>query len=210
MRRHKEPEVRKSELLDAAQKLFLEKGYAKTTVTDILSVDGLSKGVFYYYFKSKEEVMDAILQRMVDAMVDDARKIASNPDLTPPQKILAILMGQGQTEELAQTKENMVRQFHEVQNAEMHQKSLVQSIRYLAPVMAEILSGEHGEQIGSTQYPQESVALLLAAGQVIFDEGLFQRSQAETARYAAAFLDMMEKTLGVAPGYFAELKQKFA
>ncbi|WP_233457025.1 TetR/AcrR family transcriptional regulator [Blautia producta] len=70
MRRHKEPEVRKGELLDAAQKLFVEKGYAKTTVTDILNVHGLSKGVFYYYFKSKEEVMDAIIQRMVDDMVD--------------------------------------------------------------------------------------------------------------------------------------------
>ena len=52
MRRPKEPEVRKNELLDAAQKLFVEKGYAKTTVTDILNVYGLSKGVFYYYFKS--------------------------------------------------------------------------------------------------------------------------------------------------------------
>lgn len=47
--RHKEPEVRKSELLDAAQKLFFEKGYSKTTVTNKLNVHGLSRGVFYYY-----------------------------------------------------------------------------------------------------------------------------------------------------------------
>lgn len=210
MRRHKEPEVRKGELLDAAQKLFVEKGYSKTTVTDILNVHGLSKGVFYYYFKSKEEVMDAIIQRMVEAMVDHAKQIVADPDMTPPQKIFAILMGQGQTEEMIKDKENMTHQFHEVQNAEMHQKSLVQSIKYLAPVIAEILKEDNGKNTFSTDYPQETVALFLAAGQVIFDEGLFQWSEEESARYAIAFIEMMEKTLVVSPGYFNELKETFA
>lgn len=209
MRRHKEPEVRKNELLDAAQKLFVEKGYAKTTVTDILNVHGLSKGVFYYYFKSKEEVMDAIIQRMVDDMVIHARKIVADSGMTPPQKIFAILMGQGQSEDMIKDKENMTRQFHEVQNAEMHQKSLAAGIKCLAPVMAEILKEDNGQNTFSTDYPQETVALLLAAGQVIFDEGLFRWSEGERARYAAAFIDMMEKTLGVPAGYFEELKKKF-
>ena len=210
MRRHKEPEVRKGELLDAAQKLFVEKGYAKTTVTDILNVHGLSKGVFYYYFKSKEEVMDAIIQRMVDDMVDQAKNIVADPDMTPLQKISAILMGQGQSEEMIKDKENMTRQFHEVQNAEMHQKSLALSIKHLAPVMAEIFKDDNGTNVFSTDYPQETVALFLAAGQVIFDEGLFQWSEEESVRYAAAFIEMMEKTLGAPPGYFSELKGKFA
>ena len=210
MRRHKEPEVRKGELLDAAQKLFIEKGYAKTTVTDILNVYGLSKGVFYYYFKSKEEVMDAIIQRMVDDMVVQAGKIVASPDMTPPQKIMAILMGQGQSEEMKKDKESMTRQFHEVQNAEMHQKSLALSIKCLAPVMAEILKEDNGTKAFATDYPQETMALFLAAGQVIFDEGLFKRSEEENGRYAAAFIEMMEKTLGVPQGYFDELKKNFA
>lgn len=211
MRRHKEPEVRKAELLDAAQKLFVEKGYAKTTVTDILNVHGLSKGVFYYYFKSKEEVMDAIIQRIVDAGVDSAKKIVANPDMTPPQKLCAILMGQGQTEEMIQGRENLVHEFHEVENAEMHQKSLVQTVKCLTPVMAEILKDDTGaEPIFSTDYPQETVALFLAAGQVIFDEGLFNWSEDERARYGIAFIEMMEKTLGVPPGYFDDVKKIFA
>lgn len=90
----------------------------------------------------------------------------------------------------------------------MHQKSLSLSIKNLAPVMAEILSEGNGAAAFSTDYPQETMALFLAAGQVIFDEGLFQRSEGENARYAAAFIEMMEKTLGVPPGYFNELKKK--
>lgn len=210
MRRHKEPEVRKSELLDAAQKLFVEKGYAKTTVTDILNVHGLSKGVFYYYFKSKEEVMDAIIQRMVDDMVDHAEKVAADPGMTPPQKIFAILTEKGQSEEMIKDKENMTRQFHEVRNAEMHQKCLALSIKRLAPVMAQVFREDDGQTAISTDYLLESFTLFLTAGQVIFDEGIFQWSEEERTRYAAALLEMMEKTLGVPAGYFDELKKKFA
>lgn len=210
MRRHKEPEVRKSELLDAAQKLFVEKGYAKTTVTDILNVHGLSKGVFYYYFKSKEEVMDAIIGRMVDDMVDHAKTVVADSGMTPPQKIFAILMGRGQSEEMVKDKENMTRQLHEVQNAEMHQKCLVLSIRRLAPVIAEVFKEEDGQTVTSTEYLLESVTLFLTAGQMVLDEGLFQWSEEERARYVVALLEMMEKTLGVPAGYFDELKKKFA
>ncbi|WP_242843272.1 TetR/AcrR family transcriptional regulator [Kineothrix alysoides] len=196
--------------MDAAQKLFIEKGYAKTTVTDILNVHGLSKGVFYYYFKSKEEVMDAIIGRIVDASVNNAKKIVANPQMTPPQKLCAILMGQGQTEEMIKDRENIAHQFHEAENAEMHQKSLVQSIKCLAPVMAEILKEDNGANTFSTDYPQETVALFLAAGQTIFDEGLFSWSGEERARYGAAFIEMIEKTLGVPAGYFKDVIKIFA
>ncbi|WP_242657974.1 TetR/AcrR family transcriptional regulator [Lachnoclostridium phytofermentans] len=195
MRRIKEPEVRKSEILDAAQKLFAEKGYSKTTVTDILNVHGLSKGVFYYYFKSKEEVMDAIIQRIVDAEVEGAKRIVSSPDLTPPQKLCAILLGQGQTEENVKSKEDMIDQFHMAENAEMHQKSMVQSVKQLVPVIAEIISQD--KKIFKTDYPQETVAFFLAAGQFIFDQGLFQWNEEELSKLVMAFVELIEKTLGV-------------
>lgn len=207
MRRIKEPEVRKSEILDAAQKLFAEKGYAKTTVTDILNVHGLSKGVFYYYFKSKEEVMDAIIQRITDAMVLNAEKIVANPELTPPQKLCAIMMSQGMSEEDTKKKEEMIDQFHIAENAEMHQKSLVQTVKHLAPVIAEIVLLEKEKGVFFTDYPQESVEFFLAAGEVVFDQGLFKWSKEELFRRVMAYIDLMEKTLGVEQGYFDEVKK---
>ena len=207
MRRIKKPEVRKSEILDAAQKLFTEKGYSKTTVTDILNVHGLSKGVFYYYFKSKEEVMDAIIQRIVDAEFANAKSIAANPEMTPPQKLCAILMGQGLSEENTKDKEEVINQFHFAENAEMHQKSLVQTIKYLSPILAEIVLQEKENNVFSTDYPQESVEFFIAAGQFIFDQGLFKWSEEELLRRVMAFIDLMEKTLGVEQGYFAEIKK---
>ena len=209
MRRIKEPEVRKSELLDAAQKLFIEKGYAKTTVTDILNVHGLSKGVFYYYFKSKEEVMDAIIERIVDAEVANAKKIANAtkianvPEMTIPQKLCAVLLGQGLSDEKKKDKEAITEQFHEVENAEMHQKTIALSIKRLAPVIAEIISQD--KEI-SIDYLQETVELFIAAGQFVFDKGLFAWNEEELHHRIMAFIKMMEKTLAVPSGYFDDIK----
>lgn len=210
MRRAKEPEIRRNEILDAAQKLFAEKGYANTTVTDILNVHGLSKGVFYYYFKSKEDVMDAIVDKIVDKEVANAKLIAANMEMSPSQKLFAILMGQGISEQDAKSKEEMVEQFHIAENAQMHQKSLVQSIKHLSPVLAEILLQGAQEGVFTTDYPQETVELFFAAGQTIFDQGLFNWSPEEMATRAAAYIEMMEKTLGAEPGYFDEVKAVFS
>jgi len=73
MRISKEPEERRNEILDTAEMLFFTKGYARTTVNDVLQVIGIAKGTFYYYFKSKEEVMDAVVVRFIDAGVAAAR-----------------------------------------------------------------------------------------------------------------------------------------
>ena len=66
--RNKYPEVTVEKILDVAQRLFLEKGYDNTTIQDIVDhLDGLSKGAVYHHFKSKEEIMDAVGDRMFSA-----------------------------------------------------------------------------------------------------------------------------------------------
>lgn len=65
MARNKYPEVTVERILDAAQHLFLEKGYDNTTIQDIVDeLDGLTKGAVYHHFRSKEEIMDAVGDRM--------------------------------------------------------------------------------------------------------------------------------------------------
>lgn len=61
MPRNKYPEETVQKILDAALKLFLEKGYEQTTILDIVDgMGGLTRGAFYHHFKSKEEVLDAL------------------------------------------------------------------------------------------------------------------------------------------------------
>ena len=60
MRTRKEPEQRKQEIFAAAVQLFMEKGYAATTVADITKAAGVAKGTFFYYFETKDALLTAI------------------------------------------------------------------------------------------------------------------------------------------------------
>ncbi|MCB6367618.1 TetR/AcrR family transcriptional regulator, partial [Intestinibacillus massiliensis] len=65
MSRNKYPEVTVNRILDSATKLFLQKGYEKTTIQDIVNDLGdLSKGAIYHHFSSKEDIIQAVGERM--------------------------------------------------------------------------------------------------------------------------------------------------
>ena len=61
--RTKPAEVRLDELMDAAQQLFISKGFEATTISDIVRDAGVAKGTFYHYFASKNEMLDALRER---------------------------------------------------------------------------------------------------------------------------------------------------
>ncbi|KQO17385.1 TetR/AcrR family transcriptional regulator [Paenibacillus sp. Leaf72] len=200
MRILKDPEERKNEILDTAEMLFYTKGYNKTTINDILQEIGIAKGTFYYYFKSKEEVMDAIIMRIVAADVAAARGIASNPELPTLVKLFQILMAQKPKH--GDRKEQLLEQFHQVGNAEMHQKSLVQTIIHLTPVLTAVIEQGIEEHIFQTEFPQETVEFLIVSSTFLFDEGLFEWQPAEIIQKAKAFIHVMETTLGAKKGSF--------
>ena len=62
----KEHAVRRTEILDAAQRLMNTKGYEQMTIQDILDDLSISKGAFYHYFDSKQTLLGAIIDRMID------------------------------------------------------------------------------------------------------------------------------------------------
>ncbi len=62
----KDPDVRRSELVSTAQQLFFTKGYENTSVSDIVSSVGVAQGTFYYYFESKQSILESVVGEMVD------------------------------------------------------------------------------------------------------------------------------------------------
>jgi AcrR family transcriptional regulator len=68
--RTKPPEVRRNELMDAAERLFLEKGVAATSVDDIVATADVAKGTFYVHFPSKEHLLAALQQRFATSFAD--------------------------------------------------------------------------------------------------------------------------------------------
>lgn len=76
----KDPEVRQAELLDTAQELFILTGYQQTTVSAIVKKVGVAQGTFYYYFASKEAILEAIFARHVTNMVAEVQSFYLEDD----------------------------------------------------------------------------------------------------------------------------------
>ena len=106
MARNKYPEVTVEKILDVSQRLFLEKGYDKTTIQDIVDeLGGLSKGAIYHHFKSKEEIMDALGDKMFFNN-NPFEKVKARTDLNGLQKMrMAIMLNQSDENQIELTKQ---------------------------------------------------------------------------------------------------------
>ena len=62
MRVVKKPEERKAEMISAAAKLFAEQGFVRTSVAEIVSAVDVAKGLFYYYFTTKDDMVRAVVE----------------------------------------------------------------------------------------------------------------------------------------------------
>ena len=76
MRVVKDAEERRNEILDVAEVLFGTKGFEQTSTNDILEKVGIARGTLYYHFKSKEDILDAMIERMNNQLLAMAAQIA--------------------------------------------------------------------------------------------------------------------------------------
>lgn len=82
----KDPQVRQLELIDAAYELFISLGYQNTNVKDIVQKVGVAQGTFYYYFPSKEAILEAAIERELKNMVAEIQAVDPG-HITPLAKL---------------------------------------------------------------------------------------------------------------------------
>lgn len=87
MRITKDPETRRAELISAARQLFDQNGIEKTQVSQIVKKVGVAQGLFYYYFKSKEEVVEEVMRLTTQELRDQTEAILSAQDVPFYQKL---------------------------------------------------------------------------------------------------------------------------
>ena len=86
MRVVKKPEERRAEMVAAASRLFANQGFVRTSVAEIVSAVDVAKGLFYYYFTTKDDMVKAVVEGYCAYLGDRAMKIADAP-LTAKEKI---------------------------------------------------------------------------------------------------------------------------
>lgn len=90
MARNRHPEQTIKLITSVAFKLFLEKGYNKTSIQDIINETKLSKGGIYHHFNSKEEIFEAVFLIIADEIIAELSPVLHNKDLTGAEKFSCI------------------------------------------------------------------------------------------------------------------------
>lgn len=148
MPRNKYPEETVQKILDASLKLFLEKGYEETTVLDIISeMGGLTRGAFYHHFKSKEEVFDALCEKLFYES-NPFEKAKNHKELNGLEKLKFVL--KTSFDETAHHQLSMASM--PLMGSPAFLKKLIESNQELAPMYQELI--EEGIQDGSIQSEQ--------------------------------------------------------
>lgn len=188
MARNKHPEVTVERILDAAQQLFLQKGYENTTIQDIVNeLGGLTKGAIYHHFRSKEEIMDAVGDRMF-LENNPFEAVKGRADLNGLQKFReAVRLNQADTARVQITQQSLP--------VPLSPRLLVDMVRsnctVLTPYYEQLI--EEGNRDGSmhTEYAREIAELLPLMSSVWMMPSIFPASRQALRRKFCFMRDML-------------------
>ncbi|NOV01283.1 TetR/AcrR family transcriptional regulator [Paenibacillus planticolens] len=188
----KDPEVRKNEILDVAMELFKVNGFERTSVSDIVKKMGVAQGTFYYYFKSKEEVVNAACERTLFSRLADVQSTTKNTSLTALEKLYKIIVDAIPTPQ----EQTVLDYLHDASNITLHQKWKVAELTALIPYVAEIVrQGVHAGEF-TVKHPEEAAEFLLVGTAFWLDNGVFKWSEEELTIKRAAVRSIFERLLG--------------
>ena len=206
MRVVKMADERRNEILDAAEKLFIQKGFDATSTNDILEEVGIARGTLYYHFESKEAILDALIERYNKKVLDKAKEIARDKSLS----IIERLMGAVMALNIKQKSEReIIEEIHKPQNALMHQKVQRLILTEVTPILAGIIEDGIREGLFNTPYPYETIEMLIAYTNTVFDDEIVKMTEDEKKRRIAAFIFNLERLLAAPKGTFISIMKAF-
>ena len=200
MRIVKDAEERRNEILDVAERLFCTKGFDNTSTNDILTEIGIARGTLYYHFKSKEDILDAMIERLTNQMVEKASVIALDESIPVLERLTGTMLSLNVDNELGHM---VMEQVHRPQNALMHQKLEHMLLGRVNRLITRITEDGIRQGIMHTDYPAEAVEMLMTYSYTAFDS-LNQYSEEEEQRKIMGFVYHAERILGMKAGALKE------
>ena len=194
---------KKEFILDVAEKMFIEQGFDQTSIAQILDATQIAKGTLYYYFTSKEEIMDAIIERWIDRSFEQVRIWVEQKQLP----ILERLMGALASLNMQKDGQELLDHLHAPQNALLHEKTNQILLSKVPEILYPLF--QEGFQTGEMQttYPYETIEMMLTYSLQIFDNSFQKLDQAEQNHKIQAFIYLLEKIFQTKEGYFSSLEQ---
>jgi AcrR family transcriptional regulator len=155
-------ESRRGTLVDAAFGVFMGKGVAASSVDDIVEAAGVAKGTFYLYFKTKDDAVNAVAERIVDGVADIVEAAAATPGLSPVERLLSLGRSVGQVGADSNERER-IDIFHRPENRAIHDRLMERVVARLIATVESIVSDGIAEGQFAHQDPHFAAGFVLAS-----------------------------------------------
>jgi hypothetical protein len=208
MRDVKDPEIRRAEIMDASMLLFMEKGYANTTTQDIVDKVNISRGLLYYHFKNKEDILYCLVERYSEKLLRDIHVIVNDDDKTAIEKIRAFIDATIiSTDNVSAEGTELQKTVDLKENRYMLDKLSHKLIEKLTIYFERIINQGISEKVFSVKYPSETAEFLMTAYVFVSNNIGIKTSKKEPVKdYLNAFKIMLEQNLNT-KGLFSNKKK---
>lgn len=203
----KKPTERKEEIVLAARSLFQTKKHEKVTIQDVMESLGIAKGTVYHYFKSKEELLEAVVENIVNANIDHMKRLMQETTGTALEKIKFL----AKAGDISTQNAHILEDLHQPSNSAMHTRVLASMLTKQAVLYEQLIKQGCKEGIFNVDNPLECAEIMLAGIQFLTDKGIYPWPPEDLQRRTAAFPKILERLLQAPSGSFdfmLEITQK--
>ena len=196
MRVVKSAEERKNEILDVAEQLFAEKGFDNASTNDIIHKIGIARGTLYHHFGSKEEILDALVERMTGQAIRRARAVTSDQSIPLLERLSAMIIS---LDINSGAGVEVLEQMHRPQNALLHQKMQERLMDGVVPLITSLIEEGNETGIFHSKYPVQAAEMIMTYANTAFDT-LAGTDPDQVERKRQAFICHTERILGAREG----------
>ena len=198
MRDVKEPEVRRAEIMEAALFLFMKKGYMNTTTQDVIDKVKISRGLLYYHFKNKEDILYCLVERYSEPLLRNLSTISYDKKKSAIEKVrsfieVTLVVPEAVTSEMVELQKTVdLEQNRYIMDRFSHNFIEKVTVYFVGIIEQGIL-----EKVFYVEYPMET-AYFLMTGYVFTSNNMnVPHDDIEKAdNYLKAFKLLLARTLG--------------
>ncbi|MBI5565057.1 MAG: TetR/AcrR family transcriptional regulator [Chloroflexi bacterium] len=201
--------IKRKEIIDVVQRLVYTRGFDQMSIQDILNELQISKGAFYHYFDSKQALLDALIERIVEEAEPVVLPIVQDPTLPAMDKLHRFFDTSARWK--AARKDYLLalmRVWYADENVLVREKAMIRMTRQFSPMLAGIIRQGVAEGVMNTPFPDQmgemTLTLLQSLGDsymdLLFAETRPPGALQHSIDLVAAYNDALERMLGTAPG----------
>lgn len=189
-------------ILNSAEELMckMESPNRDITVNMIAKNAGIGKGSIYYYFESKDEIIDAVIERSYKSAIQEYFASIEKCDTTFEK--IQILFRSMICKEFQDNRKNVIISLHLQDDMLLHFKMLITAIQTVSPIVEELL--KEGVKDGSVhaEAPSESSEMIVAMLTFLLNQSIFPSDIQSTYRKLKLYAQILETCLKAEPGSF--------